>query len=80
MFEFYSEKSHIKVKGKDLKCCPKCGGVDVYIMQVYSGKGVWHYTLDGSQADNSDAWDSVDIKEQKTIRCSNCDERLGIRE
>jgi hypothetical protein len=74
---YYSKESHIQIKGKNIT---KCGSVDGYIMQVFSGKGAWHYTLDGSQSDNTDAWDAVDIKELKTVRCSQCDTKLGIRE
>lgn len=58
--------------------CPHCESSDGYYRYTrITGLGAFFYNADGSIGDNIHLHDSLDYKEQKTMYCSNCHEKIG---
>lgn len=62
--------------------CPHCGNDNEYYVKItMSGKGRFHYTFEGdAPGDNENLHDKyLTYKEQKTMYCSECDKKVGIK-
>ena len=58
---------------QDLQACPHCGGEEFYVVQRYSGRGVYRRTFDGHFADNSHMYDCLNTTVGKRAFCSDCE-------
>lgn len=57
--------------------CEKCGGTVAFMKQKMSGFSFFRVNLDGSPEDNSDMYDSLDVKDcWKNYRCENCGSKM----
>lgn len=61
-----------------LKACPHCGNADeFYVVQVYSGRGVYRRCFDGYQADNGGMYDCLNHRASKRAFCGDCDKPVA---
>ena len=61
--------------------CKKCGGTVAVMKQKMSGFLYFRVNLDGSAEDNSDMYDSLDIKDcWKNYRCVECNSVMPVVE
>ncbi len=61
--------------------CPHCGlDYGFYVICRMKGKGVYQYEFDGSIGDNTDLHECLEYTEQKTMYCSVCQKKIGIKE
>ncbi|WP_219096264.1 hypothetical protein [Pseudomonas sp. UMAB-40] len=57
----------------EVKACPHCGNDDeFYVMQTYSGRGVYRRGFDGYVTDNTDMYDCLSAKVSKRAYCATC--------
>lgn len=52
--------------------CPKCGCEQYYIRMRVSGVIHENHRFDGERASNEEMWDTVIMRPQKKLRCSDC--------
>ncbi|APB61018.1 hypothetical protein ACXHIE_005838 [Pseudomonas aeruginosa] len=57
--------------------CPHCGGDEFYVVQTYSGKGVYRRCFNGYRADNSHMYDGLNHKVGKRAFCGDCDKPVA---
>lgn len=61
--------------------CKKCGGTVAVMKQKMSGFSYFRVNLDESAEDNSDMYDSLDIKDcWKNYRCVECNSVMPVVE
>lgn len=65
------------VKFSDLTECPFCGCDVVYVRQHAEGTIKYHFSLDGSEADNNDIYSTLNVTGGKNVYCSQCNRFLG---
>lgn len=61
--------------------CKKCGGTVAVMKQKMSGFSYFRVNLDGSDEDNSDMYDDLDVKNcWKKYRCVECNSVMPVVE
>lgn len=59
----------------------KCGGTVAVMKQKMSGFSYFRVNIDGSDEDNSDMYDGLDVKDcWKKYRCENCGSVMPVVE
>lgn len=57
--------------------CPYCGSDEGYYTKDYlCGSTRYNHNYDGTEAENGDMYESVEVKAGKIAYCVNCDKRL----
>ena len=59
--------------------CPFCGHDEYFVVCRMSGIGEYHYRYDGRDACNSTMHDCLGYTENKTMYCSQCRKKIGIK-
>lgn len=68
------------MKLSELSECPFCGYDEFYETEYVYGTTRWRSRFDGKEADNSDLYDGLRIKDSSgRIYCDNCNKFLGNR-
>ena len=63
---------------QEVKACPHCGNDDeFYVVQRYSGQGVYRRCFDGYETDNTGMYDCLDFKVSKRAFCGVCDKPVA---
>lgn len=63
---------------QEVKACPHCGNDDeFYVIQTYSGRGVYRRGFDGIVTDNSQMYDCLNAKVSKRAYCASCDKPVA---
>lgn len=66
-----------RIINKEIDCCPHCGSNSgFYCKEFVSGKTEWRYNYDGSDADNTEAYDHLKIREGKIAYCQDCNKKI----
>ncbi len=64
----------------DLTECPHCGSdYGYHVICTMKGKGACQYNFDHSEGDNTELHDSLMYFEQKTMYCSECLKKIGMK-
>lgn len=63
---------------QQVRACPHCGNDDeFYVVQRYSGQGVYRRCFDGYTTDNSHMYDCLNTKVSKRAFCGRCDKPVA---
>lgn len=67
---------------KNITNCPYCGNDEYYVYFTVSGKSSYNYKLGTNEPgySNSDIWDGIYMKEQRTMYCNECHKKIGIKD
>lgn len=60
--------------------CPHCGSEEYYVVCHMKGQANYYYRFDGKSANNSELHTHLDYKCNKTMFCSDCDRKLGVKQ
>ncbi|MBX8558096.1 hypothetical protein K5D43_26825, partial [Pseudomonas cichorii] len=61
-----------------IRACPHCGNDDeFYVVQRYSGQGVYRRCFDGSSTDNTEMYNCLAAKVSKRAFCGSCDKPVA---
>lgn len=61
----------------DLTQCPFCGCNGFYVRQHAEGTIIYHHSFDGSESDNKDMYNGLNVTGGKRAYCSQCNKFLG---
>ena len=61
----------------DLTQCPFCGCNGFYVRQHAEGTVIYHHSFDGSESDNKDMYNGLNVTGGKRAYCSQCNKFLG---
>lgn len=73
-------KEFLLVNFSNLTECPFCGYDELYVRQHAEGTIKYHFSFDGSEADNTDMYSTLRVTGGKNVYCSQCNKFLGNRE
>ena len=66
-----------KVIEKGIVCCPHCGSTSgFYTKDFVKGRVQWNYNFEGGDADNTERYDYLDVREGKVAYCQDCDKKI----
>lgn len=61
----------------ELTECPHCGSVECYTRDRAAGHLNSRYSLDGSEVDNHDLYEGLNIAHATFVYCASCDEKIA---
>lgn len=73
-------KEFLLVNFSNLTECPFCGYDELYVRQHAKGTIKYHFSFNGSEADNTDMYSMLSVTGGKNVYCSQCNKFLGNRE
>jgi hypothetical protein len=63
---------------QEVRACPHCGNDDeFYVVQSYSGKGVYRRCFDGYATDNTEMYNCLTTKVSKRAFCGSCNKPVA---
>lgn len=66
-----------------LSCCPFCGSTTFYEIDYPKGPVYYRFNADGSEADNTDMYNSLSFYKRRNdnfIYCDNCHKKIAYGE
>lgn len=62
---------------REIDSCPHCGSDVYHIRMQVTGTIREHHAFDERPVDNSDMWNSVQMRQRATIYCSECERPIA---